>query len=67
MKHYGEAYEVSGINGDWKFKIYHYDDSGEREVVVYRSFVEFESKEIAIDAAGIWADEHPELDVELIF
>lgn len=54
-QHYYEAFETRDA---WRFKVYHYDETGNREIGVYRSLKEFPTKEQAEDAAVEWCEDN---------
>ncbi len=64
-KLYAEAFKRNRYN--WSWKIYHYDETGMKEVFVATSEDRmYRDKDEALDAASDYADEQG-LDVEMLF
>lgn len=62
-QHYYEA--VSSPLGDtWLFKVYHYDPTGNKEIIIHRSDWDYDDRESAEDAAVTWCEEH-DIDAKL--
>lgn len=49
------------------FKIYKYDESGQKEIVIYKSLPNYNSKEEAIDAGVEYCEKNNIQDYEIIF
>jgi hypothetical protein len=49
-------YEAYPSEGYWRFKVYHYDKAGNKEINIFRSFLLYGEKEEAEDAAVEWLD-----------
>jgi hypothetical protein len=60
IEHFAESYPS---DGGYRWKIYHYDETGNREIVDHRSDEVYESRYDADDAASDFADDH-DLTVE---
>ncbi len=55
--HYYTATE-SSTNGRWKAKVYHYDATGNVEIIDHTSGYLFPSRERAIDASVAWCEDN---------
>lgn len=62
MKNYYEATTRKGLFG---WKIYHYDATGEKEVVVARGEPTYKTEGFAIDAASEWMEDN-NIEAELV-
>jgi hypothetical protein len=62
-KLYAEMFQPRGYE-DWAFKIYHYDETGNKEIIVHKSPPKYRDKTDAENAAMDYADMN-DLDVEL--
>jgi hypothetical protein len=51
-------YEVVEESGWFGWKVYHYDSTGNREIVVARSSKEFATAEEAVDDCSEWQDDN---------
>jgi hypothetical protein len=60
-KHY---YEVTGTS-PYGWKVYHYDSSGNKEVIVAKSNRSYDSPDRAHDAACEWLEDN-NLDAEMV-
>lgn len=58
-------YKVVEQSGWFGWKVYHYDSTGNREIVVARSSEEFATPEEAADNCSDWQDDNG-VDAELI-
>ena len=50
-------YEVYEIWGNWKWKIYHYDSTGIKEIVLHYSNLAFDEKEAAEGDCVLFMDD----------
>lgn len=59
---YIETFERDGF---YRWKIYHYDETGNREIIISRSSGEFGSRSEAVNDATDWIeDNHPNIEYE---
>lgn len=61
-KHY---YEATVKNKQYGWKVYHYDTTGEKEIIVGRGEPKYDTENQALDAAGEWMEEN-DIDAELM-
>lgn len=57
-------YTARETDDGWVWRVYHYDPSGNQEIVVARGERGLDGQGLALDAAGDWCDEH-NVDAEL--
>jgi hypothetical protein len=51
-------YETQESDGYYRFKVYHYDRTGNKEIRLHTSEYEFENEDQANDAATDWLEEN---------
>lgn len=61
-KHY---YEATVKNKQYGWKVYHYDMTGEKEIIVGRGEPKHESEEKALDACSDWMEDN-EINAEFV-
>jgi hypothetical protein len=61
---YYEAIRATGSDDWWKFEVYHYDETGDKKIVVHCSDLDFPSKAAAEDAAWDWCEDNG-IDAEM--
>ncbi len=61
MQHY---YEVNRTSGGWVGKVYHYDSTGNREIIDHKTEPAGTEHE-ASQLLETWMDAHPEIDATL--
>lgn len=60
--HFYEAYQDK--HDAWRWKVYHYDVTGNKEIIVAKAERGFDTRGEAEDAANDWLEEH-DIDAEL--
>jgi hypothetical protein len=64
---YAEVYGSKGSDsGPYGFKVYHYDATGNREIVLHRSGLIYRDKTDAENAAYDYAEQHEDMGIEVM-